>query len=486
MTNNYWENLTGVNQYIAERAPYSSFPNIESALKSKLKVSNEIDTAAVLGILMKNYAIGDRTLVAGVNKLPWMGKIENESIIDLSLPTHGEVNLSEDDISNKLIELMKSEALGFLANKKSIGILLSGGMDSRIIAAIIKQLQIDGLFTGSVTALTWGINNCRDVVYARRIADTFNWGFKHFPITAGTLLENIKIAGVRGAEYSPVHLHAMPTVANVTGLDGILAGSYGDSIGRGEYSGRKVGQLPFLLSNHLNHHSFLLNTVENASLYVLSDDILASRNRFPGRSETSYREIEMQMHYMRRQLNACMSIIDEKIPLYQMFTAPEVFGFIWSLSPKCRTDGIYELMLNKLSGTLLDIPWARDGKIYNKSNSSPLDSLNKSYHRYGDWLRNDNRDFIVKQIMNGNLASLNIFNEKALKYWTENWRRDSRARADRLDEKMAWLASLSIFVGEYNIIGLSSKPNHSIIDDARLLKARLHEFLYYNATKLKK
>jgi len=484
MTNDSWRNLTGTNQYIVKNAPFSPLLTIDNALKAK--ASNTIDPTAVLGVLMKNYSIGDRTLVSGINKLPWMSKVEHNSIVSASLPAHGEVNLSEDDVSNKLIELMKTEALNFLANKKSIGILLSGGMDSRIIAAIIKKLQDDGLYTGKVAALTWGIDNCRDVIYAERIADIYNWDFNHFTITPETLLENIKIAGVRGAEYSPVHLHAMPSIANLSGLDGVLAGSYGDSIGRGEYSGRKVGELPPLLSKHLNHHSFLLKSVETESLNVLHGDILASRNRFPGRSETSYREIEMQMHYMRRQLNSCMTIIDEKTPLYQMFSAPEVFGFIWSLAPKCRTDGIYELMLRKLSNNMLDIPWARDGKIYNKANSSALDNINKSYHRYGDWLRNDNRDFVVEQITNGNLASLNIFNEKSLNFWRQNWRRDNRARADRLDEKMAWLASLSIFVGKYDIKGLPTKDEPSMLDSARLLKAKLHESLYYTATKLKK
>ena len=484
MINDYWKNLPGIDQYIVKSTSSPTFLNIESALKASK--FNEIDPTAVLSILMKNYSIGNRTLVSGVAKLPWMSKVENNSIISSPLPAHGAINLSEGEISNKLIELMKSEALSFLEDKKSIGILLSGGMDSRIIAAIIKQLQIDGLYTGSVTALTWGIDNSRDVVYSKRIADIYNWDFKHFPVSPETLLENIKIAGLRGAEYSPVHLHAMPSIAKLTGIDGVLAGSYGDSIGRGEYSGRKVDKLPPLVSKHLNNHSFLLKSVENESINALHDDILASRNRFPGRSETSYREIEMQMHYMRRQLNSCMSIIDENVPLYQMFTAPEVFGFIWSLSPKCRTDGIYELMLRKLSSNMLDIPWARDGKIYNKANSLALDNLNKSYHRYGDWLRNDNRAFVVEQITNGNLARLNIFNEKALKYWCQNWRRDNRSRADRLDEKMAWLASLSIFVGKYNIQGLTYKANNSILDLAQLLKAILHESLYYNATKLRK
>lgn len=484
MKNNNWQNLSGTDRYILKNNPSNVFLNIGDALENN--ETNAIDPTAVLSILMKSYSVGDRTLISGVSKLPWMSKLDNNSIIYSSLPSHGVIDLPEDKISDKLIELMRAEALRFVEGKKSIGILLSGGMDSRVIASVIKQLQTDGLYTGSITALTWGIDDCRDVIYAKRIADIYNWDFKHFPVSPETLLENIKIAGLRGAEYSPVHLHAMPSIAKLTGVDGILAGSYGDSIGRGEYSGRKVGKLPPLLSKHLNNHSFLLKSVESESINALHDDILASRNRFPGRSETSYREIEMQMHYMRRQLNSCMSIIDENIPLYQMFTAPEVFGFIWSLSPKCRTDGIYELMLRKLSSNMLDIPWARDGKIYNKANSLVLDNLNKSYHRYGDWLRNDNRAFVVDQITNGNLASLNIFNEKALKYWCKNWRRDNRARADRLDEKMAWLASLSIFVGKNNVKGLTSKAGNSISDKAHFLKAILHESLYYNVTKLRK
>jgi len=479
-----WKNITGVDAYINTKDYINVYSNIGDLINYK---QNIIDPTAVLGILMKNYCIGDRTLVQGVSKVPWMSKIEDGRLVESELPPHQNIKLSDEDIATKLIEFMSEEVLDFVQDKKTIGILLSGGMDSRIVAGIIKKLQDEGKFTGDVVAITWGIENTRDVIYAERIATQFGWDFKHMPITSETLYENINIAGLRGAEYSPVHLHAMSDVTKLEGIDGILAGSYGDSIGRGEYSGRKINQLPPLLDKHLNHFSFLLKSVEDKSLEILKQDMQNARDRFPNRSETSYREMEMQMHYMRRQLNSCMSIIDEKIPLYQMFTSPKVFGFMWSLAPECRTDNIYEVMLGLLPGKLLNIPWARDGKIYNDSQATSEDNYSKTYHRYGDWLRNENREFVIEKITNGNLQKLGIFNNKSLEFWSKHWRKDNRPKADRLDEKMAWLASLSIFVETYDVQGVENQAKHTFIDDLRVYKSWGYEMVYHQAmTRFKK
>src|SRR5690606_25871175 len=105
-----------------------------------------------------------------------------------------------------------------------------------IVASVLRQLQLSGQYTGAVTALTWGLEASRDVQYAARITELYQWNFKHFNLTADMLLHNIEVTAAMGAEFSPVHLHAMPQIAGLDGLDCILAGSYGDSIGRGEYS----------------------------------------------------------------------------------------------------------------------------------------------------------------------------------------------------------------------------------------------------------
>ncbi|MEZ9567129.1 asparagine synthase-related protein [Vibrio artabrorum] len=478
----YCNYLTGIDAYISG----GDINNIHSKMSDVLhnKENITIDSVGVLGILMKNYCLLDRTLVSGVSKYPWMAKINTGEFEYFDLPRHKKSILSDKKISSKFIDLMEEEAFDFVQGKKDVGILLSGGMDSRIVAGILRKLEENDKFCGNITAITWGETCSRDVIYSQRIAKMFGWEFLHIPITEETLYENISIAGIRGAEYSPVHLHAMNDVSKLDSLDGILAGSYGDSIGRGEYSGLKANNLKPILDRHLNHFSFLTKSTQNRALETLKKDVLAFRERFPGRSETSYRELEMQAHYMRRQLNSCMSVINEKIPLYQMFSSPSIISFIWSLDAACRSDNIYEEMLKELPGNLLDIPWSRDGKRYNSKDAPREDEHSRLYHRYGDWLRNENRDFVLQQIGNGNLQKLGIFNQRALEFWSENWRRDNRPKCDRLDEKMAWLASLSVFVGTYGVGEGDNKFETTINDKLGLYKSAVYESVYFNVKKI--
>nr|WP_321459187.1 asparagine synthase-related protein [uncultured Vibrio sp.] len=446
-----------------------------------------IDPVSVMEFLMKNYIFSNRTMVQGIERTPWMAKLEAQdstSWSNLNLPPHLNKTKSAPEIAKELKQLLEAEALEFLSGKKNIGILLSGGMDSRIVAAIVRQLQITGKFTGDVTALTWGLEDSRDVVYAQRIAHSFGWDFCYKPLTEEVLYNNIFLTAERGAEYSPVHLHAMEDVSKTIGIDGILAGSYGDSIGRGEYSGRKTSELPHILDRHMNHFAFLRASVEKAAIHDVRADLERERSRFPGRSEMSYREVEMQQHYMRRQLNACMEVIDDRIPLYQMFTSPDVFGFMWSLDPSCRTDDNYEHLLELLPGNLLDIPWARTGHRYNKANSIVEDTLTSRNNCYGKWLRHDLRSTVLNEINSGALQELGIFNEKSLDMWTKHWPKTTYAKADRLDEKMAWLASFSIFVRNNNLTCSANK--YSVLDDFNRLKALAHTKLYHTALKVSK
>ncbi|MEA2018416.1 MAG: asparagine synthase-related protein [Campylobacterota bacterium] len=476
--------------YLGDRKYYCSFNNsnhISVNIGDVLGKEKIVDPISVIGILMKNYPMGTRTLISQVQKTPWMARPNGEGGWEYAnLPKHGELKLSAKDIAITLKEKLEEEALEFLQNKKTIGILLSGGMDSRIIAGIVRQLQVNGDYTGEVVALTWGLSDSRDVIYSKRISEKFNWEFMHFPINEEVLRKNIILTGEMGAEFSPVHLHAMKAVSEVQGLDGILAGSYGDSIGRGEYSGRKLDKLPSILSKGYNHYSFMLKDLEKESIEELENDLEKSRNNFFNRSELEYREIEMQMHYMNRQLNSCMSLIDEKIPLYQMFTSPSVFGYMWSLSKECRNDDVYEELLLLLTGELLDIPWARNGKLYNQKQKEPLDSYSTIYNHYGDWLRKDNRDFIIEKIGNGTLQGLGIFNENALEIWMKKWPYKGRKKANRLDEKMAWLASLSVFVEKYNIQPVTEKYNHTFNDTISEKKSILHTWLYHKSLEVLK
>src|SRR5690606_15105984 len=134
-----------------------------------------------------------------------------------------------------------------------------------------------------------------------------------------------------GCEYTPVHLHAMPIAAEFTGVECFLAGSFGDGIGRGEYSGATLKELKGLDHNSLNVAGLLRDDFNRIVKKDVMLDIQTYHKRFPEREKYQLFEQDMQIHYMRRMLNPCMSIINRKRPLFQMFTSPSVYGYIWSL-----------------------------------------------------------------------------------------------------------------------------------------------------------
>src|SRR5699024_7792757 len=105
--------------------------------------------------------------------------------------------------------------------------------------------------------------------------------------------------------------------------------------------------------------------------------------------------------------------------LYQVFTAPAVFGFMWSLAPNRRTDKIYNYVMQRFATKLDDIPWARTGRLYGSDNGKP-DSFKKKYHSYAQLINKDIHSELKKMILSEEIRSLEIFNMEVLKqtlYW---------------------------------------------------------------------
>lgn len=447
----YWNHLVAKTYYIAGNSSKNSYYRIPDALEHIPAKQRFIDPVGVLGFLMKNYPLADRTLVKGISCSPWRARPDGRGGWEYAdIPKHGNIRMEPEKVASRLFELLCLEAASFLQNKKTVGILLSGGMDSRMAAGAVRHLQQTGDYSGDVVALTWGIDGCRDVEYACRIAQRYEWEHKIFKLSPETLHTNIEIAGELGAEFAPMHLHAMPQIRDLNGIDGIIAGSFGDSVGRAEYSSKHITQLRPILEKHFNRFAFLKKAVQNDALKILLNDVDEYRKQYQCSSPLGYNEMELQAHYMRRQLSHCMYYIGEKIPLYQMFTHPNIFGFMWSLAPACRNNSIYKSLIQMLPGRLWEIPWARTGQPYEQENGKP-DSLTKSHSEYGKWLKNDLRDIIINAINSNYIRGLGIFNDYALDTWMRFWPQKGTIVADKLDDRLAWLASLAVFVKKYDI-----------------------------------
>jgi hypothetical protein len=190
---------------------------------------------------------------------------------------------------------------------------------------------------------------------------------------------------------------------------------------------------------------------------AIEDDAWGYRRVVSRDHEYQYREIEQQMHYMRRMLQGAMGTISEVIPFFQLFTAPATFGAMWALDPRLRRDAVYAELLQSLPSDLHDIPWARTGRLFGTT-ASVLDSLSRNNHAYGRWLRTDLRDEIRSLAGGDALRSLGVFNDSALDTILKIWPLPRTITTNAVDWIVSWLASLAVCVEQYSIRGLRSGP----------------------------
>jgi len=485
MFNNY-NNLGFHSKYYTSKdEKINIFKTFNKAVKSI--ANKEIDTTAIIEFINRFYFFADRTIVKNLNKTPWLAK-PNESNSKWkfdAIPDKPQQITNELEFTNLFIEKVEQEIITYIGSAKKIGILLTGGMDSRVVAAIVHKLNNEKRINVKVRALTWGMENSRDIVYAKKIAEKYNWEIKSFKLNAEILKQNIQITADEGCEFSPIHLHGINEVSNEKELDLILAGSFGDSIGRAEYSSKHASKLNSIATGISNKFFFLNHNQFKKSIEKINTDIEKYSNQFSRNLDYANFEIEQMAHYMRRELNPCMTLIDRKIPLYQVFAADNVYKFVLNVPIKLRDDKLYFNILNKIDQSLLEIPWARTGKPYLKNDYLEDTKYTKGYHQYGKWIKNDLAEYINDLIFNGNLESLNIFNMKAIKYAIKINNKSNLVASNRIDELIVWLASLSILIEQNNIKGVKKQTN-KFSNFITLLKSKFYSYLYIKLLLLKK
>jgi len=90
---------------------------------------------------------------------------------------------------------------------------------------------------------------------------------------------------------------------------------------------------------------------------------------------------------MRGMIAHVMTIINRYCSLYQMFTDPEVYGYMWSIHPSVRDDRIYAALLTQLDQRLARLPWARTNKALRGVTEGANKELQRRFHRYVEWIR---------------------------------------------------------------------------------------------------
>ena len=415
-----------------------------------------LDISAIASIISFNYTTGNRTLFHEIKRQPWLSGIDEQGgVHHESIPAHGVNWDSSENIAKRLFELLVQEAEEVCRTRNEIYLLLSGGLDSRIVAGVVGHLYRQGKIPRPI-GVTWGLKNCRDVQYARAMAKILDFNWQHVPIAPGTLLENIHEGfPLIGGLVSPTHLHAMLWFKNVSQNALVLAGSYGDSIGRAEFSGRHLLELDVLRPS--NPFGLLKNEVLPQARQGVLDDADQLRQRAAKHTaDYAICEHQMQGFYMRNMIAHVMSVIEHYCTLYQMFTAPQVYKYMWSLHPARRDDRIYAALLGNHLPELARLPWARTNRALSGKTIGADATLQKEFHHYADWCSGPLYPQIRSLVEPDWFESTGVFNREAVNVLNESLapgQSDLKYLGNKPYDIWLWLAGFRVFYEKTADIG---------------------------------
>jgi hypothetical protein len=409
------------------------------------------DLGTVLSTLSYGFALGNRTLFHEIKRQPWLSEIdENGDVVEMPIPPHGLKGGEAKVIGKRLFELMCDEAERACAGRDQIYLLLSGGLDSRVVGGVVKHLHKSGRIKGQISALTWGINECRDVVYGKCVAERLGFPWTHAVLDQEHYFNNIDRCAERlAASVSPAHLHRMDWFENASPDTLVLAGSFGNMIGRGQLTSRSMLEvLPVQPFNYLN----LLNEAHAIEgIRICRAELEATRRRAPaGLPEYVYREHEQCCHFSRGMLAQTMNIINDHCKVYQMLTAPEIYSYIWSRHPAVRTDDVYAEVLELVGREVASVPWSRTNRALKGTDESLQRKLSKKNSRYRLWTHeylNSSRfdqDSFLHQ-----MNQLEFLDQTRLEFLINAYRSNENAcstEADQFSWTIAWLLSLDKFI----------------------------------------
>ena len=377
------------------------------------------DLASVMSTLSLGYALGNRTLFNEISRQPWMSKAHpNGDVEEMPVPPHGRKWMDPAAAAEELLRRLEDELVSVCKRFSEVTLLLSGGLDSRIVAGVLRRLIDSGRMENKVQAVTWGPSDSRDVALAKETANRLQFSWHHLELGPSQVGTNINMCAARlGATVSPIHLHRMDWLVDHASEDSVvLAASYGDSVGRSEYSRRTVLELSPL--QPYNYLGLLDRRFVPAAETQYRDELQKLQNRVGDQPQYVYCEHQQQCHYMRGVIAQTMSVINQRTPVYQAFTSPNVFGFIWGLHPAARTDKIYRILMERIGYSIVSIPWAR-------SNVSPdgtrrdRNKLRAVNHDYPAWVRSHIRSRVDAQgeeVLLESFSKLSFLNSARLRW----------------------------------------------------------------------
>ncbi len=209
--------------FYAHRGGDLAFASELSALSRALPGADELDAAAVDAYFVHGYVPGPRTIIAGISQLPpghmltWDAASRQTQVTKywepLASPYDGPIE-SESELVGELGRLLEESVRGRMLSDVPLGVLLSGGVDSSLVASLVAERA-----SGPVPAFTVGydIGDVTEISAARQTAMAIGAEHHTLILTQGEVAG--RLASVMGkldqplADQALVPLHAVSELA---------------------------------------------------------------------------------------------------------------------------------------------------------------------------------------------------------------------------------------------------------------------------------
>lgn len=154
-------------------------------------LSAQLDVDGLIGVLLTQGLVGGRTLRLGVRRLrpghavTWQpGRVATERRVHRWRPTTDLFHVSEADQLDSLDAALRAA----VASAEGDALLLSGGLDSRLIAGYVSELRdrpVDAISLGS----PWQY----DVAFAREVANQLGWTHQALEVDHGLFPQHARL-----------------------------------------------------------------------------------------------------------------------------------------------------------------------------------------------------------------------------------------------------------------------------------------------------
>ncbi len=203
----------------------------------------ELNEDAVPEFFAFSFLLGDKTFFKKVKKIPpanlmvYEGKQDKFSFTrywDFSLKTYDRSIPLEDHLK-EFNRLMKQAVKRRVKDCEKVGVFLSGGLDSRVIAAFVSELSIP------VVTYTFGVEGCEEQIIAAEVAEVLGLENVFFDIPSTFISDFARSIVYAGDGMIRIRdSHFISLLERIQGqVDCVLLGTFG-----GDLTCRPEGRLP--------------------------------------------------------------------------------------------------------------------------------------------------------------------------------------------------------------------------------------------------